>query len=51
MIVVSKVTKKLYMQVIAKRLLESKQTTPHLYLSKGLYSFHLQSAILLAVLK
>ena len=27
------------MQVIAKRLLESKQTTPHLYLSKGLYSF------------
>jgi len=27
------------MQVIAKRLLESKQTTTHLYLSKGLYSF------------
>jgi len=26
-------------KVIAKRLLESKQTTPHLYLSKGLYSF------------
>lgn len=29
----------LIMQVIAKRLLESKQTTPHLYLSKGLYSY------------
>ena len=26
-------------RLLQKRLLESKQTTPHLYLSKGLYSF------------